>query len=1108
MIRLSMIAAGFVLIGFSTLVLSPAQAASASEVAPDPGAKTAQKSIPDSEKLLREHLQYLDGVLRARLPHAETSHLRVAATSPDADQLLADLHELEVRVTAMNGVESDHLLRKIRALMRLAGNVKLAATGARPVSGQWPGRLSDSGSRVLVADQEAKDCRQALSVSSGTYVGRAAEPGEGQSDTWLRYTAVADGILTVDTFGSDYDTQLSVFSACPDSVEDALAANDDAMGLQSALSVRISVGDVRLIRLSAYRDASGQFAITLGFGIGAISGVVTLAADGSTIPDFEVDIWDSNGFYIGDATTDTEGEYLLGGLDGGTYFATTDNHIGLLDELYENIPCPRGGSSCGPTTGSPILVNSGFVTSGIDFDLGPGGSIAGRVTNSATGLAITYIRVDIWDQTRSRVGSALTDAAGRFKVSALLTGPYFATAKSSDYLNELYNNLPCLACDPTTGAPIAVVRDLTTSHIDFTLGRLGSISGTITEFGSGNPVLFGQVRVWAASGDYLASDYVDDLGNYTVAGLTAGNYFVTTIFSTHLDELYDDLPCPGYNTCDPSAGMAVAVSLNSTTGGIDFELHRLGAISGTLTDVTTGDPISSEYAVSFRNADGYHVGGSRTDPSGRYQIEGLPEGTYFAKTNTFFYFDELYDDLPCPDEVGCNRTSGTPISVSLNSTTVGIDFALQRLGVISGTLTDAASGDPIESADVSVWNAARDYVRSSSTNSSGFYQIQRLPPAMYFATTNTKLFLDELYDDLPCSGIGLGECDPTTGTPIAVELSSTTAGVDFALQRLGTISGTLTDAASGDPIISEYVIFWDAAGDRLQSRTNSSGFYQIEGLPTGMYFASTNTDIFFDQLYDDLPCPDSGFGDCDPTAGTPIAVALNSTTAGIDFALQRLGSISGMLTEVATGNPIPYRYVEIWDPTGSYIGSSHTDPSGLYQVDRLQPGIYFATTNTPLHQDELYDDLPCLGGGSAGCDPTTGMPITVMLNATTAGIDFALDYLTEISGRVTNASGGAPLVGLAIDFWDSAGAHIATTSTYLDGRYGLPLPEGSYFVSTDSGPYIEDEIYDNIPCLAGSAFAGFCDPMLGTPVSLVNGTLNSGIDFELTSEVTVSVASS
>ena len=61
-----------------------------------------------------------------------------------------------------------------------------------------------------------------------------------------------------------------------------------------------------------------------------------------------------------------------------------------------------------------------------------------------------------------------TDAGGRFDVGALPTGTYFAATSSSNYLDELYDNLPCLAdCDQTTGAPIAVTRDLTTSNVSF-----------------------------------------------------------------------------------------------------------------------------------------------------------------------------------------------------------------------------------------------------------------------------------------------------------------------------------------------------------------------------------------------------------------------------------------------------------------------------------------------------------------------------------------------------------------------------------------------------------------------------------------------------------------
>ncbi len=90
-----------------------------------------------------------------------------------------------------------------------------------------------------------------------------------------------------------------------------------------------------------------------------------------------------------------------------------------------------------------------------------------------------------------------------------------------------------------------------------------------------------------------------------------------------------------------------------------------------------------------------------------------------------------------------------------------------------------------------------------------------------------------------------------------------------------------------------------------------------------------------------VACP---FGDCDPTAGTPIVVGADATVAGIDFAISRGGSISGALTEAATGDPIPFAGVNLTDEGGVRRTAGITDVDGRYQISGLNAGTYLAST--------------------------------------------------------------------------------------------------------------------------------------------------------------------
>jgi hypothetical protein len=102
-----------------------------------------------------------------------------------------------------------------------------------------------------------------------------------------------------------------------------------------------------------------------------------------------------------------------------------------------------------------------------------------------------------------------------------------------------------------------------------------------------------------------------------------------------------------------------------------------------------------------------------------------------------------------------------------------------------------------------------------------------------------------------------------------------------------------------------------------------------------------------------------------------VTVSIATTTSGIDFALERLGGISGTVTVAGSGLPLDYAYVDIYDLAGSHISYGYADASGHYAAGGLPSGTYFARSSTYDYADELYYDIPC----NYGCDITAGVPI-------------------------------------------------------------------------------------------------------------------------------------
>jgi hypothetical protein len=89
--------------------------------------------------------------------------------------------------------------------------------------------------------------------------------------------------------------------------------------------------------------------------------------------------------------------------------------------------------------------------------------------------------------------------------------------------------------------------------------------------------------------------------DYRISELAPGIYYVRTFNNVdYPDEVYDNISCA--NGCEVVTGTAVPVASGSTTPNIDFGLSAGGHIEGTVTDATTGQPVTREIARCESNA--------------------------------------------------------------------------------------------------------------------------------------------------------------------------------------------------------------------------------------------------------------------------------------------------------------------------------------------------------------------------------------------------------------------------------------------------------------------------------------------------------------------------
>jgi 5-hydroxyisourate hydrolase-like protein (transthyretin family) len=717
------------------------------------------------------------------------------------------------------------------------------------------------------------------------------------------------------------------------------------------------------------------------------------------------------------------------------------------------------------------------------------GQITGTVTAANTGLPIAGIEMRLSGSGGTPVVTAGTDPAGGYVFPGLTPGTYhLRTNNGSGYIDELYDNMVCALgrCQEQAGTPIVVTAGATTSGINFALDPGATITGRVSSAATNAGLNGVSVQLHDALGNFVAIASTTTSGTYTLRNLAPGTYFLTTAttFPTngYTNQLYKDATCSS-SVCEVIFGTPVSVAGGTTVAGIDFALVAPGAISGRVTDATTGAPLSSVFVDA--NHEGGLIGRSAfTDADGRFTLTTLPVGAYSVGVGLSGYIGQAYP---------------TTVVVTTTATTSGVNFALSRVGTIAGRISDAATGAALTGVTVSVYNVFNQFIGASTTVSapagSNNYTILGLPPgAYYLRTTNTAGYLDELYNDGPCPG---GACTPASGTPVQVTNGAATSGIDFSLTAGSRITGTVTEEGSGVALSSVTVLAYDSTGAQVASTfTNTSGVFTLAiGRPTGSFFLRTSALLHVDELYGGNVCPLQ----CDVTTGTPVVGTVGTTVSGIDFALALGGTIAGTVTNTS-GAAINAATIAAFDASGTEVAHTTSGPDGSYVLRDLATGSYYLRTRSTFfpkapsfateYLHEVYDDIPCPDFSVPACTATSGTAVSVTTGAATSNINFELgrlDATGAIAVSIIDAATNDPIQAPQLLIYDSAGTLVRSLNP---GLIVTGLPSGTYFLRARAYGYLE-QLYD-VSCPGAP-----CPATSGTPVTVTFGATTSGINIRM-----------
>ena len=274
-----------------------------------------------------------------------------------------------------------------------------------------------------------------------------------------------------------------------------------------------------------------------------------------------------------------------------------------------------------------------------------------------------------------------------------------------------------------------------------------------------------------------------------------------------------------------------------------------GVISGRILAADTGRPLRRAQIRLTAPELGREPRTTSTDADGRYEFTDLPAGRYTVSVSRSGYLRLQYGQHR-PGE------QGKPLQVLDRQTIVDVDFALPRMSVISGRVTDEL-GEPI--AGVVIYALRRTYFDGrmrlatasegplKQTDDDGEYRISGLPPGTYVivAKTMDKWTISESGRETTMAYSPTyypGATHVADATKITLGIGKETSNADFSLipGRAATLSGTAFDS-SGRPLktafLTEEMRGPGSSSFRLSGNTTvaADGTFKLSNVAPGEY---------------------------------------------------------------------------------------------------------------------------------------------------------------------------------------------------------------------------------------------------------------------------------
>ncbi|MED4278752.1 carboxypeptidase regulatory-like domain-containing protein, partial [Priestia megaterium] len=767
---------------------------------------------------------------------------------------------------------------------------------------------------------------------------------------------------------------------------------------------------------------------------------------------------------VANATTDSEGNYIVDNLVPGAYLITATE------------------SGFGTNTVGTTIISDTIATANISLT-----PLTGLLTGTVTdpqGNPITGndIQIQVFDQNGILLKLLVADDTGAFTVLDLAPGSY-----------ELIITAPNFAAS-TVG--VTVMSEQTTSLTAVLQPNPASIFGQITNRNMGEPISGAIVTVTLPNGITIGGTVTDQNGSFVISNLPPQTLIVAITADNFGSISQSIMLNPGQAletniSLLPSVGVLRGSVFNEQTGqpivGATLEvfdytrgmiatvvtdtfgfyevpnlfpgLYRLiasaktfgaivqeanielgqetilnfflppnsGTIEGTISNRQTGEPLSGASIIIRQfSPTGPIIASLSTDQNGLFVLNGLAPGTYAV--------------VALDTNFGSQAASVFVESDALSTVSISL---IPNPGIVEGTLTNAQTGEPLTNAFVRVLDNNRVIIQEIQTDTSGNYRVEGLAPGEYLLIAISVNFQRE--------SIGF------------IVTSGGTNTVNVALHpNPGFISGRVTDEQTTSSLDGATVQVFPAQSlvPIASAVTDQNGTYQIPGLAPGEYIVVANARNYA------------------RAAVGAIVVVDQTTVADLQLSLNP-ATISGTVTD-EQGNPIENATVRVVDQNETVLGTALTDQNGNYVISNLPPGSHTIIVTAPTFSSQV-------SGVSLGPGTLENVNLGLTENP---GI---------LTGQITNGQTGEPVIGSIIlvrtvgamglivgfDITDENGTYFITgltpgTYTVLATSFGFGISSVGAIVQSDITTTANVTLIPNVGAITGVVTDLQGSPILGT----------------------------